>query len=179
MTSQRVVATANNNSVNKMIIFVLVLIHSIMKNLLCVLFILFAGLLKAQTANPNYNKRFADSLGANEYGMKQYTFVILKTGPASTANKAHVDSAFAGHMQNMGVLVKEHKLIVAGPFGKNEKAYRGLFILNVKNLDEAQKILDTDPAIKAKLLEAEVFQWYGSAALGQYLPFHDQLQKNK
>jgi uncharacterized protein YciI len=150
-----------------------------MKNLICVLFILFACLLKAQTVNPNFNQHLADSLGADERGMKMYTFVILKTGPASTTNKAHVDSAFAGHMQNIGVLVKDHKLIVAGPFGKNEKAYRGLFILNVKDVKEAHKLLETDPAIKAKLLEAEIFQWYGSAALGQYLPFHDQLQKYK
>lgn len=77
----------------------------------------------------------------------------------------------------MDRLVKEHKLIVAGPFGKNEKAYRGLFILNVQNLEEASQLLETDPAIKAKLLTAEVFQWYGSAALPLYLPFHNKLSK--
>lgn len=79
----------------------------------------------------------------------------------------------------MGRLVKENKLIVAGPFKKNDKAYRGLFILNVKDLEEANKILETDPAIQAQLLNADVFQWYGSAALALYLPFHDQLTKFK
>ncbi len=142
-------------------------------------FSLFLSLfVRAQTTNTTYNKHLADSLGADENGMKMYTFVILKTGPASTANKAHVDSAFGGHMQNMGRLVKENKLIVAGPFKKNEKAYRGLFILNVKDPDEANKLLETDPAIKAQLLSAEVFQWYGSAALALYLPFHDKLIKS-
>jgi uncharacterized protein YciI len=133
----------------------------------------------AQTPNPLYHKKLADSLGSDENGMKKYTFVLLKTGSASTANKAHVDSAFAGHMQNMGRLVKENKLVVAGPFGKNDKAYRGLFILNVSDSAEARNILKTDPAIKAELLAPEIFQWYGSAALSQYLLYHDRLQKNK
>ena len=150
-----------------------------MKNFIFTFFLLLSAFAHTQTANPNYNKPLADSLGADENGLKLYTFVILKTGPASTANKAQVDSAFAGHMQNMGRLVKENKLIVAGPFKKNEKAYRGLFILNVKNLEEANKILETDPAITSQILSAEVFQWYGSAALALYLPFHDQLTKFK
>jgi len=36
----------------------------------------------AQTNNPNYDKALADSLGADDYGMKSYVFVILKSGPA-------------------------------------------------------------------------------------------------
>lgn len=150
-----------------------------MKTQLLTCFLLLGAFAHAQTTNPNYNKPLADSLGADVNGMKLYTFVILKTGAANTANKVLVDSAFAGHMQNMGRLVKENKLIVAGPFKKNDKAYRGLFILNVKDLEEANKILETDPAIQAQLLNADVFQWYGSAALALYLPFHDQLSKFK
>lgn len=147
------------------------------RNLTLVSLFLVSTFVRAQTANPNYNKSLADSLGADKYGMKEYTFVILKTGSAGTSNKAWVDSVFGGHLKSMDRLVKEHKLIVAGPFGKNEKAYRGLFILNVQNLEEASQLLETDPAIKAKLLTAEVFQWYGSAALPLYLPFHNKLSK--
>ena len=92
--------------------------------------------------------------------------------------KETIDSLFAGHMANIGRLADEGKLIVAGPIRKNEKKYRGIFILNVKK-EEAVAILDTDPAIKAKLLEPEIFEWYGSAALPVYLPYHEKLQKNK
>ena len=79
----------------------------------------------------------------------------------------------------MGVLVKENKLIVAGPFEKNEEDFRGLFILDVNSLEEAKVLLETDPAIKAELLKPEMFLWYGSAALPMYLQFADKLKKNK
>jgi hypothetical protein len=69
--------------------------------------------------------------------------------------------------------------MVAGPIKKNDKAYRGIFILNVKTTEEANELLAKDPAIKEKLLEAELFQWYGSAALPMYLPYHNKVEKKK
>lgn len=128
--------------------------------------------------NPEFNKSLADSLGADEYGMKNYILVILKTGLNLTEEKETVDSLFAGHMANIGRLVNEGKLIVAGPIRKNEKSYRGIFILNVKR-EDALSILDTDPAIKAKLLKPEIYEWYGSAALPMYIPFHEKVQRKK
>ena len=116
-------------------------------------------------------------MGADDYGMKMYVFVILKTGPVKIEEKQIVDSLFSGHMKNMGDLVQKGKLIVAGPMGKNDKKYEGIFILNVKTIEEANTLLDTDPAIKAKLLEPELYRWYGSAALPLYLKFHDNVKK--
>lgn len=127
--------------------------------------------------NPNYQKKLADSLGSDEHGMKAYVLVILKTGPASTENKSRVDSLFRGHLVNIGRLAKEGKLVVAGPLKKNDKSYRGIFILNVKTTEEALMLLETDPSVKHQLLEAEVYQWYGSAALPLYLPYHNKLEK--
>ena len=126
--------------------------------------------------NPSYDKALADSFGADEFGMKMYILVILKTGSNTSKDKAAADSLFKGHMLNMGRLSAEGKLIVAGPLWKNPKKYRGIFILNVKK-EEAMAILETDPAIKAKLLKPEVYEWYGSAALSAYLPYHDKVQK--
>ena len=132
-----------------------------------------------QADNPKYNKLLADSLGGDEYGMKTYMFVILKTGPNKIEDKKVVDSLFKGHMENIGRLAASGKLIVAGPFVKNDKNYRGLFILNAKTIEEANALLETDPTIREKVLVAEVFQWYGSAALPTYLPNHEKVQKKK
>ena len=132
----------------------------------------------AQNNNPQYNKPLADSLGADEYGMKMYMLVILKTGPSEIKDKPTVDSLFGGHLQNIGRLAKDGKMVVAGPLGKNDKTYRGIFILNVKTEAAAKELLETDPAIKAKLLDAEMYPWYGSAALTMYLPYHDKVQKS-
>lgn len=139
--------------------------------------LLICFLLLAQSSNPHYNKTLADSLGGDEYGMKMYVLVILKTGTA-TLDKKVTDSLFGGHMANIGRLATEGKLVVAGPLKKNEKNYRGIFIFNVKTLDEAKELLVTDPAVKAKVLDAELFQWYGSAALPMYLPYHSKVEKN-
>ena len=141
-----------------------------MKYLILVIsFFLLAAFATAQTLNPDYDSTLAKKLGADDYGMKSYVFVILKTGSNATTDQALIDSCFAGHMANIGRLVNEGKLIVAGPLGKNDNAYRGIFILNVPTIDEAQKIVQTDPAINSKLLDADLYKWYGSAALPEYL----------
>ena len=131
----------------------------------------------AQSDKPKYNKSLADSLGADDFGMKKYVLVILKTGKRENVDKTMQDSLFAGHMKNIGRLVEAGKLVVAGPMQKNDKTYRGIFILNVPTLEEAAVLVDTDPAIKGGLLEPEFYGWYGSAALPMYLKYHPQLQK--
>lgn len=128
--------------------------------------------------NPNYDKTLAEKLGGDEYGMKSYFLVILKTGTNTTADKELTAESFRGHMDNINRLVEEGKLVVAGPLGKNENNYRGIFILNnIKSIEEAKELLKTDLAIKNGLLNYEIFTWYGSAALPQYLPFSEKITK--
>ena len=130
-----------------------------------------------QTTNPNLDSILAKSLGADDYGMKKYVLVILKTGSKTIADKAITDSLFAGHLKNINRLADLKKLIVAGPFGKNENDFRGIFILDVSSFEEAKKLLETDPAIKAKLLEFLLYNWYGSAALPEYLKTDNKIRK--
>ncbi|MDP1817832.1 MAG: YciI family protein [Leadbetterella sp.] len=132
-----------------------------------------------QISNSAFDQTLSDKLGADQYGMKMYVFVILKTGDNKTQEKSFIDSCFAGHMANMERLSKANQLIVAGPFGKNEADFRGLFILNVKTIKEASALLETDPAIKSNLLKAELYPWYGSAALPEYLDAHNKIWKTK
>jgi len=131
----------------------------------------------SQKTNPNYDEELATKLGADDYGMKKFVFVILKTGTNESTDKALKDSCFTGHMNNIDRLVKEKKLIVAGPMVKNEKSYRGIFILDMPTIEEARILLETDPAIKAKFLEPELYLWYGSAALSEYLEASDKVWK--
>jgi uncharacterized protein YciI len=131
----------------------------------------------AQSAGNNYDSVLAKKLNADDYGMKHYVFVILKTGSNTSENKEAIDSAFSGHMKNIQRLADNNKLVVAGPFGKNNNNFRGLFILNTNSIDEAKSLLETDPAIKAKYLEPELYLWYGSAALQETLQIHEKIQK--
>ena len=135
--------------------------------------------IKAQELNPDFNKALADSLGADENGMKSYVLVILKTGSKVIENKDERALIFKGHMDNIKRLVNEGKLVVAGPFGKNDLTYRGLFILNVKTTEEAKIICDTDPAVKAGIFDVDLIPWYGLAALGEYIDISKKIARFK
>jgi uncharacterized protein YciI len=133
--------------------------------------------ISGQPVNPNYDSTLARNLGADQYGMKMYVMVILKTGSNNVQDKATRDSLFAGHQKNIRRLAGLKKLIVAGPFSENEKSYRGIFILDVKTYEEAKALLSADPTIKEKIFEPEFYLWYGSAALPEYMPASDKIWK--
>jgi uncharacterized protein YciI len=97
-----------------------------------------------QSNNPKYDQALAESLGADDYGMKTYVLVILKTGSYNPEKKIS-DSLFMGHMQNIKRLADSGKLIVAGPMKKNDKNYRGIFILNAQSIEEGKLLVDSDP----------------------------------
>lgn len=132
------------------------------------------------TSNPNYDKALAEKLGGDDYGMKSYFFVLLKTGKNVTTNNELISESFKGHLDNINQLAKENKLVVAGPLGQNERNYRGIFILNdIESEEEVKALLQTDPAIKNGMLDFEIFTWYGSAALPEYLPISDKIWNSK
>jgi len=130
-------------------------------------------------SNPNYDPILASKLNADEFGMKSYVFVLLKTGKNETTDRLLIEESFRGHMENINLLVEQEKLIVAGPFGKNQMNYRGLFIFNLKSIEETEQYLQNDPAISAGLLTYEICNWYGSAAIAVYLASADKIWKNK
>lgn len=113
-----------------------------------------------------YDAELATRLGADARGMRNFVLCILKTGPkdASVKGKERQD-IFAGHFANIGRLADEGKLAVAGPFGKNDKSYRGLYIFNVATVEEAEKLVVLDPAVQAGVFVYELTPWYGSAAM--------------
>jgi uncharacterized protein YciI len=131
----------------------------------------------SQNVNPNYDPVLAEKFGGDDYGMKSYVLVILKTGSNTSLSPEEINASFDGHMKNIQRLVDEKKLIVAGPLGKNDKTYRGIFILDVQSQEEAKELLQTDPAVASKLLDTELYTWYGSAALPAYLEDSDKIWK--
>lgn len=147
------------------------------KPILAIFFFLGYLQLFSQSENPLYDSTLAKSLGADEYGMKSYILVVLKSGPNTITDQAKLDTLFSKHMKNIQDMADKGKLIVAGPFGKNVKSYRGIFILNVKTKEEAIALLMNDPTIREKVFETDVLEWYGSAALGEYLKLHQKIEK--
>jgi uncharacterized protein YciI len=140
--------------------------------------LLCAGTLAA--GEGTYDPELAKKLGADERGMKMYVLCILKTGPRDAEIKGDQrKEIFAGHFANIGRLADEGKLAVAGPFGKNDKSYRGLYIFNVATIEEAEKLVVLDPAVKAGVFTPDLTLWYGSAAMTAVTGIHKKIEKPK
>jgi len=136
--------------------------------------------LKNTASQPEFSQKLADSLGADQRGMKNYMLVILKTGPkdAVITDKKEREELFKGHFSNMTEMEKMGILKMAGPFAtKNDLGYRGIFLLDVKTDEEAKTILGNDPTIKSGVFTVEILPWYGSAAIPMHLKFHKQISK--
>jgi uncharacterized protein len=127
-----------------------------------------------------FDPELAKRLGGDERGMKTYVLCILKTGPkdAEVQGEARKE-IFAGHFANIGRLADEGKLAVAGPFEKNDKSYRGLYIFNVATIEEAEKLVMLDPAVKAGVFVPDLTLWYGSAAMMVVTETHKKIAKPK
>ena len=134
----------------------------------------------SSNANHNFDSELANKLEGDDYGMKRYFLVILKSGSNAPDDKELRNSSFRGHLDNINKLAAEGKIVVAGPLLKNENNYRGIFILDkLDHLEEAEQLLQTDPAIKNGFLDFEIYTWYGSAALPEYLPASEKIWKSK
>jgi uncharacterized protein YciI len=130
----------------------------------------------AAAAPPGYDADLARELGADEHGMRNYVLVILRTGPNDgSIDGKEREEVFKGHFANMERLAGEGKLVLAGPFGRNDKALRGLFVFAVSTVEEARALAETDPAVRAGVFTPEYMPWYGSAALMQVNSVHKRI----
>lgn len=96
-----------------------------------------------------------------KYEMKQYWFVMLVKGKDrdKIIDTAIINKLQAGHMANINAMAEAGKLIVAGPFG-DDGHWRGIFIFDAASKEEVEKLLLTDPAIKAGRFDYEIHPWW-------------------
>lgn len=125
---------------------------------------------------PTFDSAKAMQFGADEYGMKTYIMAFLKRGPNKSLDSAQKANLQQAHLKNIEKMAKEGKLVLAGPFLDNGEI-RGLYIFDVPTLEEARKLTETDPAIKAGTLTMKLKPWYGSAALMELNSLHKTIQK--
>lgn len=148
--------------------------------LVCCIIAIGVAAEEPKAAASMYDPELAARLGADERGMRKYVLCILKTGPGDATVQGEArKEIFAGHFGNIGRLADEGKLSVAGPFGKNERAYRGLYIFNVATVEEAETLVVLDPAVKAGVFIYELTPFYGPAALMIVPETHKKLEKPK
>lgn len=165
-----------------------------MKKLLC--FALCAGLIyacqptasaeaeptkettEAKAEETGYDAELAESVGADQYGMRQYVMAFLKAGPNRSQDSTEAAALQRAHLDNIGRLAEEGKLSLAGPFLDGGEL-RGIYIFNVSTIEEAKALTETDPAIQQGRLVMELHPWYGSAALMKVNEIHKRLGKEE
>jgi uncharacterized protein YciI len=131
----------------------------------------------AQPVAPaSYDQELAGRLGADEYGMRSYVLVVLKTGPNKMPPGPERDEMFRGHFANIKRLSDEGKLVLAGPFDGVD-GWRGLFVFAARDIDEAKKFAETDPVLVKGEMIAEYHRYYGSAALMLVHELHPKLAR--
>lgn len=108
---------------------------------------------------------------ANTPNVKQFWMVVLKTGPRDKeiTDTAQRNPIFRGHFSNMTRLHEEGILKAAGPFGKNDFTWRGLFILDCPTREEAEAHVKTDPAVAAGVFIFDLVPWYTEPS-GNFTP---------
>lgn len=156
--------------------------HKLIRLAICMAALMVAASANAQeaaeAAPPAHDAALARKVGADEYGMRSYILVVLKTGPERVADGPERDAMFSGHFANMNRLASEGKLALAGPFDGTD-GWRGLFILATDDIDEARRIVATDPVIVNGEMVAEYHKYYGSAALMLVGEMHDKVASKK
>lgn len=141
---------------------------------LCLAISACAGTIQAPTS-PVRDVALAQRLGADERGMREYVLVLLRTGPYVAQSEEERARLFEGHFANINRLAEQGKLLVAGPMEQNDHQYRGVFILNVATISEAQALVANDPTVTSGIFAPEYFEWYASAALVETPSIHSRI----
>lgn len=135
--------------------------------------------LYSQIENPEYDSTLAQKVGADDWGMKSFIMVVLKTGKAQITDSVKRAEMFRGHFDNINKLAEAGKMVLAGPIGKNENTYRGIFVFDVATIEEAKELIKGDPTIVNGIFDVEFYKWYASAALLELNNIHKKISKQK
>lgn len=127
-------------------------------------------------ATISYDSVFAAKLGSDAYGMKQYVMAFLKRGPNRSQDSVTAANLQKAHLENIIRMANEGTLVLAGPF-MDDGEVRGIYVFDVRTVEEARALTETDPAIKAGRLAMDLHPWYGPAALPLITPLSKRLEK--
>jgi uncharacterized protein len=96
-----------------------------------------------------------------KYEMKTYYLVFLKKGPNQGQDSTTLKKLQEGHMAHLNKMADAGKMDLAGPI-MSKGELRGICVYNVPTKEEAEKLVNEDPMVKAGRLIAEILPWYSA-----------------
>jgi len=121
------------------------------KQILLFTLLIFSVSMSAQEKNPFEKK----------YEMKTYYLVFLKKGPNRSQDSATTNKLQEQHLAHLNKMAEECKMDICGPLLEDGDV-RGICIYNVSTKEEAEKLANEDPMIKAGRLIAEIHPFYSA-----------------
>ncbi|HEY0030860.1 MAG TPA: YciI family protein [Bacteroidia bacterium] len=96
-----------------------------------------------------------------KYEMKTYYLVFLKKGANRTQDSTTVSKLQVQHIAHLDKMAEEGKMDICGPL-MEEGDIRGICIYNVATKEEAEKLANDDPMVKAGRLKVEIHPFYSA-----------------
>lgn len=96
-----------------------------------------------------------------KYEMKTYYLIFLKKGENRTQDSVTVSKLQEQHMAHLTKMEETGKMDICGPL-LEDGDIRGICIYNVATKEEAEKLANEDPMVKAGRLKVEVHPFYSA-----------------
>lgn len=125
------------------------------------------ALLLVLAAKAQEPREFEMKEGDTTYVMKRYYMgFLMRVADKPKLDSSKVAEIQQAHLDYMSKNAESGALLIAGPFG-GDGDMRGVVIYDVGTKEEADSIINNDPAVKAGRLAIEVKPWW--AAKGSVL----------
>jgi uncharacterized protein YciI len=131
--------------------------------LLVLLVLFFSGSLVAAGAVPSPPPEpKATPVEVGGYEMTTYYVGFLYRGPKWTPEVTPETTRIQeAHMANIRRMAEAGKLLVAGPFA-DDGTLQGMYVFQVGSMEEAEKLVQTDPAVQSGRLRFELHPWFAA-----------------
>jgi len=97
---------------------------------------------------------------SREYEMTTYQLVLLLRGPDQRPmEEREIQGLQEAHLAYLKRLLDEDRAIIAGPVDGGEDL-RGIVVLDVGSVEDAQAVMAEDPWVRSGRLKAEIHPWW-------------------
>lgn len=111
---------------------------------------------KSEAAEP---ETFTMEYGDSTIVMQKYFIAFLKAGPDRSQSKEEAEEIQKKHLAHLNRIYEQGKTSITGPFA-DDGEIRGIVVLNTATREEAERLANEDPAVKAGRLEVEIHPWW-------------------